>query len=99
MDFEKFTERSKGFIQNAQTLALRNNNQQLLPEHLLKVLLDDEEGLAANLISAAGGDAAQARARTEAACNAIPKVEGSGASQMYMAQETARVLDLSLIHI
>ena len=93
MDFEKFTERSKGFIQNAQTLALRNNNQQLLPEHLLKVLLDDEEGLAANLISAAGGDAAQARARTEAACNAIPKVEGSGASQMYMAQETARVLD------
>ena len=56
MDFDKYTERSKGFVQAAQTLAQRRGHQQLTPEHLLKVLLDDKEGLAANLIRAAGGD-------------------------------------------
>src|SRR3569833_2572301 len=55
MDIEKFTERSRGFIQSAQGLALRSGNQQFTPEHLLKVLIDDEEGLAARLIMAAGG--------------------------------------------
>ena len=56
MDFEKYTERSRGFIQSAQTLALREGHQKFTPEHVLKVLLDDEEGLAAGLIKAAGGD-------------------------------------------
>ena len=60
MDIEKFTERSRGFIQSAQGLALRSGNQQFTPEHLLKVLLDDEEGLAARLIKAAGGNDAAA---------------------------------------
>ena len=63
MDIEKFTERSRGFIQSAQGLALREGNQQFTPEHLLKVLMDDEEGLASRLIAAAGGnDRAVARA-------------------------------------
>ena len=57
MDIEKFTERARGFIQSAQSLALREGNQQFTPEHLLKVLIDDEEGLAARLIKAAGGNA------------------------------------------
>ena len=60
MDFEKFTERSRGFVQSAQGLALREGHQRFSPEHLLKVLLDDEEGLAAGLIRAAGGDPRQA---------------------------------------
>ena len=66
MDFEKYTERSRGFIQTAQTLATRSRHQQLTPLHILKVLLDDKEGLAANLIAAAGGDAGKALAATEA---------------------------------
>ena len=56
MDIEKFTERARGFIQSAQSLAVREDNQQFVPEHLLKVLIDDEEGLAARLINAAGGN-------------------------------------------
>ncbi|HKL64562.1 MAG TPA: Clp protease N-terminal domain-containing protein, partial [Roseovarius sp.] len=59
MDFNKFTERSRGFIQAAQTIAMRESHQKLAPEHLLKALLDDPEGLAANLIKRAGGDAAR----------------------------------------
>jgi len=92
MDIEKFTERARGFIQSAQSLALREANQQFVPEHLLKVLLDDEEGLAARLITAAGGRDAQARAATEAALKKLPKVQG-GSGQIYLAQETARLLD------
>ena len=93
MDFEKFSERSCGFIQAAQTLALRRHHQQLAPVHLLKVLLDDEEGLAANLITAAGGDPARARQGAEAELAKLPRVEGSGAGQLHLAAETARVLD------
>ncbi|HKQ44029.1 MAG TPA: ATP-dependent chaperone ClpB [Rhizomicrobium sp.] len=92
MDIEKFTERARGFIQSAQSLALREGNQQFVPEHLLKVLLDDEEGLAARLIAAAGGRDTQARAATEAALKKLPKVQG-GSGQVYLAQETARLLD------
>ena len=62
MDIEKFTDRAKGFIQAAQTIAIREFHQQLAPEHLLKALLDDEEGAAAGLIKAAGGDDKSARA-------------------------------------
>ncbi|HJT43385.1 MAG TPA: ATP-dependent chaperone ClpB [Rhizomicrobium sp.] len=92
MDIEKFTERARGFIQSAQSLALREGNQQFAPEHLLKVLLDDEEGLAARLIAAAGGRDAQARAATQTVLKKLPKVQG-GSGQVYLAQETARLLD------
>ncbi len=93
MDFEKYTDRSRGFIQAAQGLALRSNHQRLTPEHLLKILLDDKEGLAANLIRAAGGDAKQALALTEAELNKLPKVEGAGAGQVYLAPELARLFE------
>ena len=93
MDIEKYTERSRGFLQAAQTLAQRSGHQRLTPEHLLKVLLDDREGLAANLIRAAGGDPARALGATEAALGKIPQVEGAGAGQLYMATETARLFE------
>ena len=93
MDFEKYTERSRGFVQAAQTLAQRSGNQQFTPQHLLKVLLDDEEGMAAALIAAAGGDAAAARAANEDALAKLPKVEGGGAGQLYMAPETGRLFE------
>src|SRR6185312_9136277 len=92
MDIEKFTERSRGFIQSAQSLALREGNQQFTPEHLLKVLIDDEEGLAARLINAGGGRDTQVRSGAEAAVKKLPKVSG-GSGQVYLAQETARLLD------
>ena len=93
MDFEKYTERSRGFLQAAQTLALRQGHQQLTPEHLLKVLLDDQEGLAANLIHGAGGDAKRALSGVEAALDKLPTVEGSGAGQVYPTRELARMLE------
>ncbi|HEX6092968.1 MAG TPA: Clp protease N-terminal domain-containing protein, partial [Dongiaceae bacterium] len=93
MDIEKYTERSRGFLQSAQTLAQRSGHQRLTPEHLLKVLLDDREGLAANLIRAAGGDPARALGAAEAALSKIPQVEGAGAGQLYMATETARLFE------
>ncbi|WP_374447987.1 Clp protease N-terminal domain-containing protein, partial [Stella sp.] len=93
MDFERYTERSRGFVQAAQALALRSNHQRLTPEHLLKVLLDDREGLAANLIRAAGGDPARALAATEAALAKLPAVSGDGAGQVYMAPELARLFE------
>ncbi|HUT50842.1 MAG TPA: ATP-dependent chaperone ClpB [Alphaproteobacteria bacterium] len=93
MDFEKYTERSRGLIQAAQTLALRNGHQRLTPEHFLKVLLDDKEGLAANLIRAAGGDPAGAKRRVEEALAKLPEVEGAGAGQLHLAPETARLFE------
>ena len=91
MNFDQYTERSRGFIESAQGLALRSNHQRFTPEHLLKVLLEDNEGLAANLIRSAGGDPARALAAVERALAKFPKVEGSGAGQVYLAPETARV--------
>jgi ATP-dependent Clp protease ATP-binding subunit ClpB len=93
MDFEKLSDRLKGFLQSAQTLAVREGNPQITPEHLLKVLLDDPEGLAAGLINRAGGNAKQALEQTEAALAKQPKVSGSGATQPHMAAALARVLD------
>jgi ATP-dependent Clp protease ATP-binding subunit ClpB len=93
MEFEKYTERSKGFIQSAQALALRSGHQRLTPEHLLKVLLEDREGLSANLIRAAGGDSPAALAAIEADLAKLPRVEGSGAGQVYMSPEIARVFE------
>ncbi|MGH6718281.1 MAG: Clp protease N-terminal domain-containing protein, partial [Alphaproteobacteria bacterium] len=93
MDAERYTERSRGFVQAAQTLAQRSGHQRLTPEHLLKVLLDDKEGLAAGLIRRAGGRPEPALAAVEAELARLPRVEGSGAGQLYLAPETARLFE------
>src|SRR5215472_2684483 len=93
MNFDKYTDRARGFVQSAQSLALREGHQQFAPEHLLKILLDDPEGLAAGLIDRAGGNSRKALADTEAALAKRPKVEGGGAGQLYLAPGTARVFD------
>ena len=79
MNLEKFTDRAKGFLQSAQTVAIRMSHQRIGPEHLLKALLEDEQGMASGLIKAAGGDASAVVRQTDAALAAVPKVEGSGA--------------------
>jgi len=91
MNFEKYTDRARGFVESAQSLALREGHQQFAPEHLLKVLLDDPEGLAAGLIDRSGGNSRQALKTVEAALAKIPKVSGGGAGQVYLAPATARV--------
>ncbi len=91
MNLEKYTDRAKGFVQSAQNLALREGHQQFTPLHLLKVLLDDDQGMAAGLVKNAGGDPKLAKIEVEGALNRLPKVEGSGAGQLYLAPETARV--------
>ncbi len=93
MDLEKYTDRAKGFLQAAQTLAQRSGHQRLTPEHLLKALLDDKEGMCANLIAAAGGDARKAVAGIDAELEKLPKVEGGGAGQVYMSPELARLFE------
>ncbi|AIB13451.1 ATPase AAA (plasmid) [Azospirillum argentinense] len=93
MDLEKYTDRAKGFLQSAQTLAVSRGHQRLTPEHLLKVLLEDSEGLCANLIRAAGGAPKAALSAVDAALDKLPRVEGSGAGQVYMAPELARVFE------
>src|SRR5437764_2030827 len=93
MDFEKYTDRARGFVQSAQSLALREGHQQFTPEHLLKVLLDDPEGLASGLIDRAGGNSRQALDAVEAALAKIPKVSGAGAGQVYLSPALARVFD------
>jgi len=92
MDMEKLTERARGFVQAAQTIALREQNQQLDTQHLLKALLDDREGLAAELLSAAGADPRKAADEADAAVRALPKVQG-GNDRMYMSSSLARALD------
>ena len=91
MDMEKFTERSRGFIQAAQTIAMRESHQRLSPEHLLKALMDDDQGLATNLIKRAGGDPARVVEAVDVAMAKIPKVTGDG-GQTYMDQQTGKVL-------
>ena len=93
MEIEQYTERSKGFVQSAQSLALRSGHQRLTPEHLLKVLLEDKEGLCANLIRAAGGEPQVALKAIDAELAKLPRVEGSGAGQVYMSSEIARVFE------
>ncbi len=93
MDFEKLSDRLNGFLQAAQTIALRDGNPQIMSEHFLKALLDDEEGLVAGLIGRAGGDAKTALQRTDAALANLPKVSGSGAQQPQITPGLARVLD------
>lgn len=94
MNLEKFTDRAKGFLQSALTVAIRMNHQQIAPEHLLKALLEDEQGLAAGLIQKAGGDAKKATSETDLALAKIPAVSGSGAqSQPGLNNDAVRVLD------
>ncbi|MBT7605155.1 MAG: ATP-dependent chaperone ClpB [Kordiimonadaceae bacterium] len=93
MDFEKFTDRTKGFIQSAQSLALREGHQRFAPEHILKVLLDDDEGLCGNLMSAAGADASIALINTTKELESYPKVSGNGASQLYIDTNITNLLD------
>jgi ATP-dependent Clp protease ATP-binding subunit ClpB len=93
MDFEKFTERARGFVQAAQTIAMREYNQQITPEHLLKAFLDDEEGAASGLIRMAGGDAAGAKLAVDAAVARVPKVQGAGAGTPSITPDMVRVLD------
>ena len=76
MNLEKFTDRARGFLQAAQTIASRLNHQRITPAHVLKALLDDEQGMAAGLIARAGGDAAAARRETEEALAKVPAVSG-----------------------
>src|ERR1700733_601217 len=93
MDLEKFTDRAKGFLQAGGTIAIREYHQRLTPEHFLKALLDDEEGAAAGLIKAAGGDPAPARTAVELELSRLPKVQGAGAGQPQITPELVRVLD------
>src|ERR1700756_3857179 len=93
MNIEKYTERARGFIQSAQSLAMRDGHQQFSPLHILKVLLDDNEGLASGLIDRAGGNSRAILKATEDALAKLPKVSGSGAGQIYLAPELARTFD------
>ncbi|MCO6419194.1 ATP-dependent chaperone ClpB [Siccirubricoccus sp. KC 17139] len=93
MDIEKFTDRAKGFLQAAQTIAIREYHQRVTPEHLLKALLDDEQGAASGLISAAGGNPAQAKQAVDAEIAKQPKVSGGGAGQPQFTPDIVRVLD------
>ena len=92
MNLEKFTERARGFLQAAQTIATREGHQQLVPEHLLKAVMDDEQGMAANLIAAAGGAPERVRQAVDVAVAKLPKVTGD-AGQVYLSRDLTRVLD------
>ena len=93
MEFESYTEKARGFLQAAQTAALASNHQHFMPEHLLKVFLDDSKGAASKLIVAAGGDPGVARNEVNAALARIPKVEGPGATQIFLSPETAKLFE------
>jgi ATP-dependent Clp protease ATP-binding subunit ClpB len=94
MNLEKFTDRAKGFLQSAQTVAIRMSHQRISPEHLLKALLEDEQGMASGLIKAAGGDASTALRETDAALAKVPAVSGGGAQQTPgLDNDSVRVLD------
>jgi len=95
MNFDMYTERSQGFIQSAQGLAQREGHQRILPAHLLKVLLDDEEGLCASLIRTAGGDSERALELTTEDLNRVPKIGGSGAGQVFLSPELTKVFEFA----
>ena len=92
MNLEKFTDRARGFLQAAQTIAQREDHQKLAPEHILKALMDDEQGLAATLITRAGGAPERVREAVDLSLAKLPKVTGDGA-QVYLDKQTAKVLD------
>src|SRR3954447_7793113 len=91
MNIEKYTDPARGFVQSAQSLAQREGHQQFTPEHLLKVLLDDPEGLAAGLIDRSGGRSREVLQAVELALGKLPKVQGAGAGQVYLTPQLARV--------
>ena len=93
MDFDSYTEKARGFVQAAQMAAQTAGHQHFKPEHLLKVLLDDSEGLSSNLIAAAGGSPEKARQLVQEALDRLPKVEGTGATQLYLTPEMARLFE------
>ncbi|ODS99340.1 MAG: ATP-dependent chaperone ClpB [Erythrobacter sp. SCN 62-14] len=94
MNLEKFTDRAKGFLQSAQTVAIRLNHQRITPLHILKALLEDSEGMAAGLIARAGGEASLAAGATDAALAKIPAVTGSGAQATPgLDNDAVRLLD------
>ena len=93
MNVERYTDRAKGFVQAAQSLALREGHQQFTSEHLLKVLLEDDQGLASGLIARAGGKAEAALAAVEQSLAKRPKVSGGGAGQLYLSADIARLFD------
>ncbi len=90
MDLSKFTERARGFIQAAQTIAIRENHQRILPEHILKALLDDDQGFASNLIARSGGDAKSVRDHVATTLSKLPKVDGG--AQAYIDNQTVKVI-------
>ncbi|MFV0301059.1 MAG: Clp protease N-terminal domain-containing protein, partial [Paracoccus sp. (in: a-proteobacteria)] len=92
MNMDKFTERSRGFMQAAQTIAIRDENQRVMPEHLLKALMDDDQGFASNLITKSGGDARAVRQAVDQAVARLPRVSG-GQGQVYVDPSMVRVLD------
>src|SRR3954470_6633409 len=94
MNLDKFTDRARGFLQSAQTVATRMNHQRIAPAHVLKALLEDEQGMAAGLIARAGGSAEAARRETDEALAKIPVVSGSGAAAApSLNGDTIRLLD------
>ncbi len=96
MDFERFTEKTRGFLQKAQTLAMRNNHQSLEPEHMLRVMLDDEDGFIKKLVQAAEGDSERLSKDVDAALSKIPEVSGGGAGQLRISTDLAKITDNAL---
>mgnify|MGYP005723242489 FL=1 len=93
MNVEKYTDRAKGMLQAAQTLALRRGHQRFTPDHVLYALLEDDQGLAVRLIQAAGGDAGRITQAAEQVLAKMPVVEGQGAGQVYLSPEAARLFE------
>lgn len=96
MDFDKFTEKTKSVLQAAQTLAMRNSHQSLEPEHMLKVMLNDEDGLTRNLVVAAGGDVGRLARSVDSAIAKFPKVEGPGAGGIRLSTDLAKIVDSAM---
>ncbi|PZO87955.1 MAG: ATP-dependent chaperone ClpB [Micavibrio aeruginosavorus] len=96
MEFDRFTEKSKAVLQKAQTLAMRNNHQSLEPEHLLKVMLEDEDGLTERLIQSSGGDAARMKKAIETSLAKLPQVSGAGAGGLRISTDLSKTLDNAL---
>ena len=92
MNLDKYTDRSQGFLQNAEKLASRNNNQYLVPAHLLKVMLEDKEGMASNLLSQAGANPDLIRSQVDEDISRLPCVDGQSV-QLTLSQDTVKVLD------
>ncbi len=93
MDFDRLTEKTRSFLQQAQTLALRNNHQQLTPDHLLKVFLEDEDRRLSDLLNSAGGNPKKLLEAVEKNLAALPQVSGGGAAQLYLHTDTVKIFD------